>query len=39
MYDDMPEEEGVLSWEDLLKVGEQESEEKLNAVLKNSCSK
>ena len=41
MYDDMPEEEGVLSWEDLLKVGEQESEEKLNAVLKtvavNEC--
>ncbi|XP_076245683.1 acyl-CoA synthetase bubblegum family member 1 isoform X2 [Calliopsis andreniformis] len=41
MYEGTPQEEGVLSWNDLLKIGEEESEDQLNNVLKrigaNEC--
>lgn len=40
-YDGAPKEKDVLSWEDLVKIGEAEPEDKLNAVLKtiaaNQC--
>lgn len=41
MYEGEPEDKDVLSWNDLLKIGESESEDKLNEVLKtigvNEC--
>nr|XP_012147854.1 PREDICTED: very long-chain-fatty-acid--CoA ligase bubblegum isoform X2 [Megachile rotundata] len=41
MYDDVPKEKGVLSWKDLLEIGQKESDDKLNEVLKtiaaNEC--
>lgn len=41
MYDGEPEDKDVLSWKDLIKIGESESDDKLNEVLKtigvNEC--
>lgn len=34
-YEGTPKEAGVLSWEDVIKIGEAESDDKLNAVLKS----